>query len=86
MCGYGRVGRLIGPALERRGFRYVVITEGRDEVDGLRARGIHAVYPRPVPSIRGPHRRDRRRRSTGRGTQRARGIYRPISVIPVIRA
>ena len=24
LCGYGRVGRMIGPALERRGFRYVV--------------------------------------------------------------
>ena len=39
LCGYGRVGRMIGPALERRGFRYVVITQQRDEVDRLRARG-----------------------------------------------
>jgi CPA2 family monovalent cation:H+ antiporter-2 len=44
VCGYGRVGRLIGPALERRGFRYVVITQQRDEVDRLRARGVTAVY------------------------------------------
>jgi CPA2 family monovalent cation:H+ antiporter-2 len=44
LCGYGRVGRLIGPALERRGFRYVVIAELRDEVDSLRARGIPAIY------------------------------------------
>jgi CPA2 family monovalent cation:H+ antiporter-2 len=44
VCGYGRVGRLIGPALERRGFRYVVITQQRDEVDRLRARGIPAIY------------------------------------------
>jgi CPA2 family monovalent cation:H+ antiporter-2 len=44
LCGYGRVGRLIGPALERRGFRYVVITQQRREVDGLRARGIPAVF------------------------------------------
>jgi CPA2 family monovalent cation:H+ antiporter-2 len=44
LCGYGRVGRRIGPALERRGFRYVVITLDRDEVDRLRARGITAVY------------------------------------------
>ncbi len=44
VCGYGRVGRLVGPALERRGFRYVVISEGRDEIDGLRTRGIPAVY------------------------------------------
>jgi monovalent cation:H+ antiporter-2, CPA2 family len=44
VCGYGRVGRLIGPSLERRGFRYVVITLQRDEVDRLRARGIPAIY------------------------------------------
>jgi CPA2 family monovalent cation:H+ antiporter-2 len=44
LCGYGRVGRLIGPALERRGFQYVVITQQRDEVDALRARGIPAVF------------------------------------------
>ncbi|HET7169274.1 MAG TPA: cation:proton antiporter [Candidatus Limnocylindrales bacterium] len=44
ICGYGRVGQLIGPALERRGFRYVVITQQRDEVDRLRARGVPAIY------------------------------------------
>ncbi|HYH91811.1 MAG TPA: cation:proton antiporter [Candidatus Saccharimonadales bacterium] len=44
LAGYGRVGRLIGPALERRGFGYVVITEQREEVDRLRARGIAAIY------------------------------------------
>ena len=44
LCGYGRVGRMIGPALERRGFRYVVVTLQRDDVDGLRARGIAAIY------------------------------------------
>ncbi len=44
LCGYGRVGRMIGPALERRGFRYVVITLQRQEVEQLRARGIHAVF------------------------------------------
>jgi CPA2 family monovalent cation:H+ antiporter-2 len=38
------VGRLIGPALERRGFRYVVITQQRDEVDALRRRGMIALY------------------------------------------
>ena len=37
LCGYGRVGRLIGPALDRRGFRYVVITLQRREVEQLRA-------------------------------------------------
>jgi CPA2 family monovalent cation:H+ antiporter-2 len=44
VCGYGRVGRLIGPALERRGFRYVVITQQRDVVDRLRARGVPAIF------------------------------------------
>ena len=44
IAGYGRVGRLIAPALERRGFRYVVVTQQRDEVDELRARGVTAVF------------------------------------------
>jgi CPA2 family monovalent cation:H+ antiporter-2 len=44
LCGFGRVGRLIGPALDRRGFRYIVITLQRREVEQLRARGIAAVY------------------------------------------
>jgi K+:H+ antiporter len=44
LSGYGRVGRLIGPALDRRGFRYVVITLQRREVEQLRARGIAAIY------------------------------------------
>lgn len=44
VCGYGRVGRLITPALERRGFRYVVITQQRDEVERLRERGVPAIY------------------------------------------
>ncbi len=44
VCGYGHVGRLLGPAFERRGFRYVVITQQRDEVDRLRAGGVTAIY------------------------------------------
>jgi monovalent cation:H+ antiporter-2, CPA2 family len=44
ICGYGRVGRLLGPAFERRGFRYVVITQQRDEVDRLRAAGVPAIF------------------------------------------
>jgi len=44
VCGYGRVGRLLGPAFERRGFRYVVVTQQRDEVDRLRAGGVTAIY------------------------------------------
>jgi CPA2 family monovalent cation:H+ antiporter-2 len=44
VCGYGRVGRLLGPAFERRGFRYVVVTQQRDEVDRLRGAGVTAIY------------------------------------------
>jgi CPA2 family monovalent cation:H+ antiporter-2 len=44
VCGYGRVGRLLGPAFERRGFRYVVVTQQRDEVDRLRSGGVTAIY------------------------------------------
>jgi CPA2 family monovalent cation:H+ antiporter-2 len=44
LCGFGRVGRMIGPALDRRGFRYVVITLQRHEVEQLRAKGIPAIY------------------------------------------
>ena len=44
ICGYGRVGRLIGPALARRGFRFVVVTQQRDEIDRLRTQGVTAIY------------------------------------------
>lgn len=40
ICGYGRVGRLIGAALERRGFRYVVVEEDPRVVRDLRSRGV----------------------------------------------
>jgi len=44
LCGHGRVGSIIAKALERRGFRYVVIEQDRRSVEELRARGIPAVY------------------------------------------
>ena len=44
LCGYGQVGRMIGRAMERRGFKYVVITQQRGEVERLRARGVDALY------------------------------------------
>ena len=44
VCGYGRVGQMVGPVLERRGFRYVVVTQQRVEVERLRRRGIPAIY------------------------------------------
>ncbi|MBA2453772.1 MAG: cation:proton antiporter [Chloroflexia bacterium] len=44
LCGYGRVGRIISQALERRGFRHVVIEQDRHVVEELRTRGITAYY------------------------------------------
>ena len=44
LCGYGRVGRMISSALERRGFRYLVITQDRREVESLREDGVPALY------------------------------------------
>ena len=42
--GYGRVGRLIGHALDRRGFSYTVIEQDRRLVEELRCRGITALH------------------------------------------
>jgi CPA2 family monovalent cation:H+ antiporter-2 len=44
LCGYGRVGSVIGEALERRGFHYVVLEQNRRLVDELRERDIPALY------------------------------------------
>jgi CPA2 family monovalent cation:H+ antiporter-2 len=44
ICGWGRVGRTVARALESRGFGYVVIEEHRPTVEGLRERGIQALY------------------------------------------
>jgi CPA2 family monovalent cation:H+ antiporter-2 len=44
ICGWGRVGRTVARAIDGRGFQYVVIEEHRRTVEGLRARGIHALY------------------------------------------
>jgi CPA2 family monovalent cation:H+ antiporter-2 len=44
LCGYGQVGRMVGRALERRGFTFVVISQQRGEVEQLRARGVPALY------------------------------------------
>jgi len=43
ICGYGRVGRLIGAALERRGFKYVVIEVDPRICRELRQRGVPVV-------------------------------------------
>jgi monovalent cation:H+ antiporter-2, CPA2 family len=44
VCGWGRVGRMVGRALEARGFGYVVIEQHRPTVEQLRARGVQALY------------------------------------------
>jgi monovalent cation:H+ antiporter-2, CPA2 family len=46
LCGYGRVGRLVAAALERRNFPYVVI-----EVDPRVCRGLRE---RDIPVVQGP--------------------------------
>jgi len=43
ICGFGRVGHLIGTALERRGFAYIVIEEDARIVRELRARGVAVI-------------------------------------------
>lgn len=47
VCGYGRVGRIIAPALERRGFRCVVVSDDRAAVERLRREGKPALYGDP---------------------------------------
>ncbi len=44
ICGYGRVGRELGEALSRRGFRYTVIELNPAIVRDLRSLGIEAYY------------------------------------------
>jgi CPA2 family monovalent cation:H+ antiporter-2 len=43
VCGYGRVGRLVGDALERRGVPYTVIEADPRTCRSLRARGVPVV-------------------------------------------
>lgn len=44
LCGHGRVGSVVGEALQRRAFRYVAIEQDRRIVEDLRRRGILALY------------------------------------------
>lgn len=43
LCGYGRVGRVIGDALDRRGFPFVVIEQDQFVVRELRDRGVDVL-------------------------------------------
>jgi CPA2 family monovalent cation:H+ antiporter-2 len=44
LVGHGRVGRRIAEVLEREGIAYVVADENREIVEGLRERGVKAVF------------------------------------------
>jgi CPA2 family monovalent cation:H+ antiporter-2 len=44
LCGYGRVGSLIGRALDEHGIRYMVVEQDRHHVDELRKQGITALH------------------------------------------
>ena len=44
LCGYGRVGAVLGDVLTRRGFRYAVVELNPATVRGLRAKGVPAYY------------------------------------------
>ena len=44
LCGYGDVARMVAHGLERRGFRYVVVTNERRAVEALRRAGKPALY------------------------------------------
>jgi CPA2 family monovalent cation:H+ antiporter-2 len=44
ICGYGRVGSLVGRLLERQGIPYVIIEQNQRLVEELRRRGVAAFY------------------------------------------
>jgi CPA2 family monovalent cation:H+ antiporter-2 len=44
VVGSGRVGRLVMAALDRRGFRYTVISEDRRDIQRLRVEGVRAYF------------------------------------------
>jgi CPA2 family monovalent cation:H+ antiporter-2 len=44
LVGYGRVGSVIGPALEQQGFPFVVIERDTHLLNGLQARDVPVVY------------------------------------------
>jgi len=44
IVGFGRVGGVIGRALDRTGTTYVIIDQDREHVEALRARGLPVMY------------------------------------------
>jgi CPA2 family monovalent cation:H+ antiporter-2 len=43
LVGYGRVGRIVGPALRERGWKLFVIENGDEVVEQLKTDGIEAI-------------------------------------------
>lgn len=48
ICGYGRVGKYVGRALEMAGVPFLVVDYNHQTVKSLRERGIHVVYGDPA--------------------------------------
>lgn len=48
ICGYGRVGKYVGRALEMAGIPFLVVDYNHQTVKLLRERGIHVVYGDPA--------------------------------------
>ncbi|MBI3342790.1 cation:proton antiporter [Candidatus Gottesmanbacteria bacterium] len=48
ICGYGRVGKYVGRALEMTGIPFLVVDYNHQTIKSLRARGIHVVYGDPA--------------------------------------
>jgi CPA2 family monovalent cation:H+ antiporter-2 len=44
LIGYGRVGRVIGPELERHRVPYLIVEQNREYVEELRQQGLPAIY------------------------------------------
>jgi monovalent cation:H+ antiporter-2, CPA2 family len=44
IIGYGRVGRVIGPELERHGVPFLIVEQNREYVEELRQQGLPAIY------------------------------------------
>ncbi|MGV3719518.1 MAG: cation:proton antiporter [Actinomycetota bacterium] len=44
ICGYGRIGSLVGELLESRGLPCLVIEQNQRQVDALRKRGVTAMF------------------------------------------
>lgn len=48
ICGYGRVGKYVGRALEMAGIPFLVVDYNHQTVKQLRERGIHVLYGDPA--------------------------------------